>query len=222
MRAFYITHILDDAENFYIHHRSHFYGFFDYHRNEILRGCNDNYSVDRQRLKYRERNVARPRRHVDEHIVYVAPHHVGIKLFDRSADYRSAPNHGVAFFGQKQVHRHNFYALSRFYGIYSASVFGSHRLIFYAESLRNGRTRDIRVEYRHLIAFTKRRDRQKVGYHRFTHAALTAYDGYHFADTRIVSRRFYKIFFLAGFAARRTIVITIAHFYSFIIFPFSI
>ncbi|MPN50959.1 hypothetical protein SDC9_198599 [bioreactor metagenome] len=82
-----------------MHHFSHLDGFGNDHRNKLLRRSNDHNSVDAQRLEYRQRNVSRSRRHVDEHVIDIAPDHIGPKLLHRSAKNRAAPDHriGVVF-----------------------------------------------------------------------------------------------------------------------------
>ncbi len=110
VRAFDIAHVFNDAQDFDVHLVCHLDSFFNYHRHEFLRGSDDDYAVQLDGLKHRERHVARSRRHIHKHIVHVIPHDVRPELFDHAGNDRAAPNDRIRLVVEEKVGGHNFHA----------------------------------------------------------------------------------------------------------------
>src|SRR5699024_11738890 len=144
VRTNQIAHVFNDADDRNVHQLCHFIGFFDDHRNQILWGGNDNNAVDRNGLENGQRNVAGAWRHIDEHIVYLAPDNIAPELFNGTCNDRTSPDNRIIGVFQQEVYRHDL-----------GAVFGQTRVdaqfialctAVDAEHLWNGWTGDVCVQ----------------------------------------------------------------------------
>ena len=103
VRAENIAHVLDQSEHGDVHHLCHVESLFDYHCDKILRGRDDNYSVDGQALENGQRHIARSGRHIDKHIVDIAPNDLRPELLNNSGNNRSAPDDRRILFFEQEV-----------------------------------------------------------------------------------------------------------------------
>lgn len=138
-RADQVAHVLHNAHNRDVHQFRHLAGFFYNHRNQVLRGGDNDDAVYRQRLKDGQRNIAGSRRHVDEHIVHSAPDNIAPELFDGAGDDRASPDDRVVGVLQQEVDRHDLGALGGQARI--NAQLGALRAAGDAEDLRDGRGR---------------------------------------------------------------------------------
>ena len=86
-------HVLDHAEELHPGLLRHLRGPRRDLLREELRRRHDDRLRARQELAERDRDVAGPRRHVDDEHVELAPVHVGEELLERAVQHRAAPHH---------------------------------------------------------------------------------------------------------------------------------
>ena len=173
--TFEIAHVFDEAEDGDVHDFRHLQGLFDDHGDELLRRRDDEDAVDRQGLEYCQGDVARSRRHVDEHVVDIAPDDVGPELFYGAGNDRSAPYDGSRRVFQEYVHGHDFNARFCFYRENAVGV--SCSPFCQAEGLRDGRAGDVGVEDSRLKAAALHLYGHEGRDEGFTYAAFAADDG---------------------------------------------
>ena len=211
VRAFEVAHVFDEAQDGDVHQFRHLQCLFDDEGNQFLRGSDDEDAIDGQALEYGKGNIARSRRHIDEHVVDVAPEHVGPELFDCSGNDRSSPDDGRGRIFQKDVHGHDFNA-----------AFGDDRIdagfaacstIGDAEYFRNGRAGNIGIEdcrFKATAVHLYGHERRDQG---FTDAAFAADDGDDVFDMGAFMRLCQKaLWFRTAFTvagAAGTVVITV-------------
>lgn len=200
-----VAHVFDEPEHGYGHHSRHIDGFFDDHRNELLRRSDNDNSVERDRLEHGKRNVSRPGRHIDEHKVHVAPDDVRPELFNHARDHRTAPDDGIGFVLDEQIKRHDFSAFRADGG--QNSEFVTFGFCLDPEHFGNRRTCNVRVENGGFIAEPFGNDRAESGYHRLAHAAFSGHDADHFFDAAKLVRLFdHRLFFRAFRVTARAVV----------------
>ena len=212
VRALEVTVVLHKAVDRDVHHPRHVDGLGDDHGHETLRARDDHDTVDRQRLEHRQHHVACSGRQVDEHIVHLAPAHIGPELLDRAADDRAAPDDGVRLIGQQQVDGHDLDALRR--DGREHPVVAADDLLVQAEGLRNGRAGDVGVENGGLVAKLVHGHGQHGGHGRFADAALAGDDGDDLFHLRVFVGFGKQALLLAvrtAFAAARTVAAASAH-----------
>ena len=194
-RALDIAHVLHEREHGNVHHACHVHGFFHDHTHKLLGRGDDHDAVHRDRLKHRQRNVARSRRHIDEHHVHIAPEHVRPELLDGARDDRPAPDDGVGFVLQQQVHAHDRNARLAHHG--EDALIGAFRAGMEAKRLRNRRAGDVRVQNGGAIAASTHQNREHGGDDGFANAAFSA----DHADDLLDMRQCMRVFEHAGFFA---------------------
>lgn len=155
---------------------------FDDHGNEFLRRRDDQDAVHGQGLEDCQRNVTRSRRHVDEHVVDVAPDDVSPELFYSTGNDRAAPYDRSGSVFEQEVHGHDFDA--RLGRNRIDTVFVACRMVRQAEDLRNRRARDIGVEDSRLEAAALHFNSHKGRYQGFTDAAFAADNSDDMLDVR--------------------------------------
>ena len=128
-----------------------------------------------QGLEDRQGNVARSRRHVDEHVVDVAPDDVGPELFNGTGNDRSAPYDRRRDIFQQQVHGHDLDAGLGRNGIDSVVV--ARGMTGQAEDFRDRRAGDIGVEDSGFKAAALHFYSHQGRNQRFAYAAFAADDG---------------------------------------------
>ena len=158
-----------------MHQFGHLQGLFDNQGNQFLRRCNDEDAIDGQALEYGQGDIARSRRHIDEHVVDVAPEYVGPELFDRPGNDRSSPYDRRGRIFQEDIHGHDFDA-----------AFGDDRIdtgftarspVGDTEYFRDGRAGDIGIEDSCLKATAVHLDGHEGRDQGFTDAAFATDDG---------------------------------------------
>ena len=194
-----------------MHHFRHIQGLFNDHGNEFLRRCDDQDTVDGQGLEDRQGNVTCSRRHVDEHVVDIAPDDVGPELFNGAGNDRSAPYDRSGDIFQQQVHRHDFDASFGRNRIDAIVVAGG--MTGQTEDFRNRRAGDIGVENRSFKAAALHFYSHQGRNQRFTYAAFAADDGNDVFDVRAFMgcslEALRLVALCAGAAAAGTVVCTI-------------
>ena len=103
VRAENIAHVLDQSEHRDVHHLCHVESLFDYHCDKILRGRDDNYSVDGQALENGQRHIAGSGRHINEHVVDITPDDLRPELLNNSGNDRSAPDDRRILFFEQEI-----------------------------------------------------------------------------------------------------------------------
>ena len=103
VRTFEVAHILNKTEDRNIHFLRHVDRLLNDHGDKLLRGGNDDDSIDRKRLKYSKRHIAGSRRHIYEHIVDILPECLTPELFHCTCDHRTTPDHRICLILQKHI-----------------------------------------------------------------------------------------------------------------------
>lgn len=211
MRTFKIAHVFDEAQDWDVHHFRHVQCFFDDHGNEFLRRCDDQDAVHGQGLEDRQRDVARSRRHVDEHVVDIAPDDIGPELLYCAGNDRAAPYDRSRCVFEQEVHGHDLDARLGRYRI--DTVFIARSVVGQAEDFRNRRARDIGIEDSRLEAAALHFNSHEGRYQGFTDAAFAADDSDDMLDVRAGMRSSLQALglcaFSAGAAAAGTVVCAI-------------
>ena len=205
-----VAHVFNQCQYRHIHHFSHINGFFNNHAYKFLRRGNYNNAVHGNGLEYRQRHVAGAGRHINKHVVNIAPDYVRPKLFDDAGNQRAAPYNRVGFVFYQKVKRHNADACGGFYR--EQSPFACLGVAVQAKSPGDGRACDIGIHNCCFIAFALSQYCQKRGYERFADAAFAADYAYYFFYVAHFVRFFQKTFFCtfaaifgAAFAVMRAV-----------------
>ena len=131
--------------------------------------------LDGQALEHGERHVARSGRHVDEHVVDVAPGGVAPELADGAAQHGTAPQHGLRFVCQDEVGAHDLDAVLGLHG--DEMLVGCGGVgVCHTEHVGDGRTGDIRVQDADALAGTVELASEDARDERLAHAALAGHD----------------------------------------------
>ena len=93
-------------------------------------------------------------------------------LLDSAGDDRAAPDDGIGFVFQQQVHAHQLDAVAAGHGDHAAVI--GHGAGVGAESLGDGGTGDVGIQNTNLISFSLQKNSKHRGNERFTNAALAA------------------------------------------------
>ena len=212
VRADVIRHVLHETDDVFLHHRGHVDRLFHDHADELLRARHDDHAVHRQRLEHRQRHVARSGRHIDEHIVHIAPVHIRPELVDDARDHRAAPEHRLRFLFEQEVDAHHLDAGVGFERL--NAVFALEAVAVDVERLRNGGAGDVGVENGGLVAKLVHGHGQHGGHGRFADAALAGDDGDDLFHLRVFVGFGKQALLLAvrtAFAAARTVAAASAH-----------
>ena len=172
--AFKVRHILNDAENGDVHKPCHINGLLDDDADHLLRARNDHDAVNREALENGERYVARSGRHIDEHIINIAPVYVRPELTNNSGNDRAAPYYGVRGLIEEKIHTHKLYPGRGLNG--EESGFRSGGTLPYAELGWNGGAGYIRIEHGNGVAAPSHADGGESGDEALADAALAGND----------------------------------------------
>ena len=181
-----VAHVLDQAEDGYMHHLGHLDGLADDHADQLLRAGHDDDAVHRQRLEHGQRHVAGARRHVNEQEINV-PHDLLPELLDRARNDGATPDNGGLGVVEQQVDAHDFHAGTAGNRVDALAVTGGRAL--HAEQAGDGRAGDVGVQHAGLKAKAAHRDSQHGAGHAFADAALAGNDADDFLDTASCVRR---------------------------------
>ena len=130
---------------------------------------------ERQRLRERQRDVARARRHVDDQVIEIAPGRVAQELRDGAVQHRPAPHDRFAR-RHEEAHAHHRHA-RRVDGL--QLPLDDHRPAFEPEQMRDAGAVDVGVHEAHFAAGVLQRDGERRGDGALADAALARADGDH-------------------------------------------
>jgi hypothetical protein len=129
----------------------------------------------RQQLAERDRDIARPGRHVDEEHVELSPVDVGEELLERAVQHRAAPHHRLVVV-EEEPDRHQLQVM--LHGRHDHPV-DDDRLLVNAEDVWDRVAVDVRVEDADTLADLCERRREIRRQRRLADTALAAADGDH-------------------------------------------
>src|SRR6056300_830273 len=104
-RAAVQRHILNHTKNRHFNAPEHLDPSASIKQCNVLRGSDDNCTIDGNLLAQSQLNIARPWRQVDHQIIEVAPVRLPEHLSERTTDHRSTPDRRRPF-GQQKRHGH--------------------------------------------------------------------------------------------------------------------
>ena len=139
-----VRHVLDQAHNGDIQVVRQVDRLANDHGNKLLRCGNGDDTVNGQHLEHREEHIGGSRRHVDQHVVDVAPVGLVPELLDDAGNDRAAPCDGHVALREHEVHGHDLDAAVGERRVDARLV--SMQLVGHAERLRDGGASDVRVQ----------------------------------------------------------------------------
>ena len=139
-----VRHVLDQAHNGDIQVVRQVDRLADDHGNKLLRCGNGDDTINGQHLEHREEHIGGSRRHVDQHVVDVAPVGLVPELLDDAGNDRAAPCDGHIALREHEVHGHDLNAAVGERRVDARLV--SMQLVGHAERLRDGGAGDVRVQ----------------------------------------------------------------------------
>ena len=178
--ALEVGHVLHEAHHRHLQRLRQVHGLTNDHGHKLLGSRHGDDAIDGQRLEDRQEDVGSSRRHVDEHVVHIAPVHLLPELLDGAGDDRAAPGHGHVALGQHEVHGHDLDAAGGFRRVDAVGVSGQAAID--AEGLRDGRAGDVGIQNGHLVAALVHLGGEQAGDEGLAHAALAGHDADHMLD----------------------------------------